>query len=84
LCFIGTGDYSNEPNVISKEPSFGLKFGFLKNGKVKAYSAEKSTDVQMIRMKMTGHHLFELANRICTADGRMITGTALLAQVVAD
>jgi hypothetical protein len=29
LCFIGTGDYSNVPFVISKEPSFGLKFGFL-------------------------------------------------------
>lgn len=28
----GTGDYSNEPEVISKEPSFGLKLGFLKNG----------------------------------------------------
>jgi len=26
-------DYSNEPDVISKEPSFGLKFGFLKKRK---------------------------------------------------
>ena len=29
----GTGDYSNEPYVINKEPSFGLKFGFLKKRK---------------------------------------------------
>jgi hypothetical protein len=27
--YSGCGDYSNEPPVISKEPSFGLKFGFL-------------------------------------------------------
>jgi hypothetical protein len=26
-------DYSNEPYVIRKEPSFGLKFGFLKKRK---------------------------------------------------
>jgi hypothetical protein len=30
---IGTGDYSNEPDVIRSEPSFGLKFGFLKRRK---------------------------------------------------
>jgi len=30
---IWTGDYSNEPDVIRSEPSFGLKFGFLKRRK---------------------------------------------------
>ena len=33
----GNGDYSNEPDDINKEPSFGLKFGFLKNGKMEAF-----------------------------------------------
>jgi len=32
-----TGDYSNELDVISNEPSLGLKFGFLKNGKTEVY-----------------------------------------------
>ena len=31
----GTGDYSNEPDVIRSEPSFGLKLCFLKNEKIR-------------------------------------------------
>jgi hypothetical protein len=31
--FIGDGDFSNEQDIMRPEPSFGLKFGFLKNGK---------------------------------------------------
>ena len=31
---VGDGDFLNDPDVIRSEPSFGLKFGFLKNDKM--------------------------------------------------
>ena len=46
----GTGDYSNEPDVISKEPSFGLKFGFLQKRKSGSVFNEKSSDAQSMRV----------------------------------